>query len=46
MARREDDAKKLERMPMARGQQSMLLPQKKNDGTTEQAYTFQIRNKW
>jgi hypothetical protein len=46
MARREDDAKKMERMPQARGQQSMLNPQRKNDGTLEQAYNFNIRSKW
>lgn len=46
MARREDDAKKMERMPIARGQQSMLNPQRKNDGTTEQAHNFSIRSKW
>jgi hypothetical protein len=47
MARRSDDAKKNERMPLAR-QISQLNPNaKKNDGTNEQANSsFLISSKW
>ncbi len=48
MARREDDARKPELMPMAR-QQSLLKgdANKKNEGATEQTWgSFSIRSKW
>jgi hypothetical protein len=47
MARRSDDPKKNEHMPMSR-QKTQLIPNtKSNDGSTEQAYnSFMIRNKW